>query len=75
MKTVYEFFFIQLPQRQIIVDLIVKILSSYSREFRWFDTLQIEKTRRAFIQTIEWGDKISLKKELKSNIFPLIIEK
>ena len=49
MKTVYEFFFIQLPKRQIIVDLIVKILSSYSREFRWFDTLQIEKTRRAFI--------------------------
>ncbi len=75
MKTVYEFFFIQLSQRQIIVDLVVKILSFYSCEFRRFDTLQIEKTRRALIQAVEGSHKISLEEKLESNVFPLIVEK
>ena len=75
MKTVYQLLLIHLSQRHITVDKPVKILPPDNSQFRRLNAFETEQARNALVQTVERGYKIPLKKELESNVLPLVIEK
>ena len=68
-------FFIRLSPQWVVFDNGVKIIPFYRSDFGRLNALQVEKARRALIQAIKRSDKIPSKKELKSNVFPIVIEK
>lgn len=74
MKAVDESLLILLSYRWIVLDKTIEIGSFDNLHFRRFDAFLREKTRRAFVRTIERRDEIPFEEDPESNVLALVVE-
>lgn len=75
METVYQLFFVLLPEQGIMLYEAEEIIPLDDLHFRRFYAFQEEKAGRTFVQTVEGSYKISFEEKLESNVLSLMIEK